>query len=101
MSGGSMGYLCYKIEEEAVGHMCDAELDELMRDIANLLHDCEWWLSGDYGEESYRKSVAKFKSKWFGNTAHRSKRLERLIDEKLDQVHKECRQMIGFEEVSE
>ena len=28
-------------------------------------------------------------------------RLARLIDEKLDQVRKECRQMIGFEEVSE
>lgn len=98
MSGGSMNYLCYKIEEEAVGYMCDAELDELMRDIANLLHDCEWWHSCDYSEDSYRKSAAEFKRKWFGNTAHRNERLERLIDEKLDQVRKECRQMIGFAE---
>ena len=98
MSGGSMDYLYYKIEEEAVGRMGDAELDELMKDIANLLHDCEWWLSGDTCEDTYRKRIAEFKSKWFGKTAHRSERLARLIDEKLDQVRKECRQMIGFEE---
>lgn len=98
MSGGSMNYLCFRVEEEAVGMMEDAELDELMKDISTLLHDCEWWHSGDYGEDGYRKSVAKFKAKWFGKSAHRSKRLEKLIDEKIEQVRKECRQMIGFVE---
>lgn len=99
MSGGSMDYLFIKVEEEAVGKMHDAELDEFMQDVAHLLHDAEWWDSGDIIEQTYRESVARFKRKWFGTGGHRSKRLERLIDEKIDQVRKECRQMIGFEEV--
>lgn len=101
MSGGSMDYLYYKIEEEAVGRMGDAELNELMKDVAKLVREAEWWESGDTCEATYRQFVAVFKRKWFGKTAHRSERLARLIDEKLDQVRKECRQMIGFEEVSE
>lgn len=98
MSGGSMDYLYCRVLESAVGNMGDAELDELMHDIANLLHDCEWWDSGDICEDTYRKSVAEFKEKWFGKSANRSERLEKLIDEKINQVRKECRQLIGFPE---
>lgn len=98
MSGGSMCYVYSQVRNEAVGMMCDAELDELMNDIADLLHDCEWWHSSDICEETYRKTVAEFKSKWFGDPAKRSERLEKLIDEKIAQVRKECRQMIGFAE---
>lgn len=95
MSGGSMCYVYATLESEAVGRMGDAELDELMRDVAALLHDCEWWHSGDTCEETYRKTVAKFKRKWFGKT--RSARLERLIDERIANARKECLQMIGVE----
>lgn len=98
MSGGSMDYVYFKVKEYAVGMMGDAELNDLMEDVAELLHDCEWWHSGDYDEDDYRRSVAQFKEKWFGKTANRSKRLEKLIDEKIEQVRKECRQMIGFVE---
>lgn len=98
MSGGSMNYLYSRVFDDAVGMMGDAELDELMRDISDLLHDCEWWHSSDISEEAYRKSVAEFKKKWFGNSANRSERLEKIIDEKINQVRKECRQLIGFAE---
>ena len=98
MSGGSMDYSGYKVEEYAVGMMEDAEVNDLMKDVSKLLHDCEWYHSGDTCEATYRKSAAKFKAKWFGKTAQRSKRLEKLIDEKINQVRKECRQMIGFVE---
>lgn len=98
MSGGSMGYVYSVVRNEAAGMMGDAELDELMIDISDLLHDCEWWHSGDIGEETYRKTVARFKSKWFGDPTKRSERLEKLIDEKIAQVRTECRQMIGFAE---
>lgn len=98
MSGGSMNYLFCQVHEEAVGMMGDAELDELMHDISNLLRDCEWWHSGDICEEDYRKSIARFKAKWLGKSANRSERLERLINERIDQVRKECRLLIGYEE---
>lgn len=98
MSGGSMNYLYSSVREYAVGMMEDAELNELMGDVVELLHDLEWYQSGDYGEEAYRKSVAEFKAKWFGKSKTRTERLERLIDERIAQARKECRQMIGLED---
>lgn len=92
MSGGSYGYICYRIEELCVGKMYDAELDEMMNDIANMLHDLEWWQSGDFGEEKYRKSAKEFKQKWF--TADRSERLQTIINKKCDELKKELAKML-------
>lgn len=94
MSGGSMGYLCYEIEEKCVGQMQDLELDALMRDLAKLLHDLEWYRSGDYGEETYRKTVNSFKAKWLGGKA-RNTRLKAIIEEQVYQVRKDLMQMLG------
>lgn len=64
MSGGSFNYLYSRMEQEYKGEMHDAELEELLNDFCNLLHDLEWWQSGDYGEDQYRESVDEFKQKW-------------------------------------
>ena len=82
MSGGSHNYICYRIEEELCGKMEDAELNDMMQDIADLAHDLEWWHSSDIGEEDYRKTVAKFKTKWFGE--NRNKRLAKYIKDAND-----------------
>ena len=96
MSGGSHSYICWKIEEELVGQMRDAELDDLMKDIAELAHDLEWADSGDYAIEDYFNSVKKFKAKWFhGN---RTKRLQGYIDKKLNKLHDELLVLIGAKE---
>lgn len=97
MSGGSMNYIYCRFEEEVVGHMHDVELDEMMQDIAELLHDCEWWHSGDICEDTYRKTVKKFKAKWLQGGSCRTKRLEKIIDDRLVAVRKELRQAIGAE----
>ena len=55
MSGGSMDYLCYRVEEQA-SQMGDRELSELIKDVAELLHDREWYLSGDYGDETWENA---------------------------------------------
>ena len=68
MSGGSMEYICYKIEEYSAD-LCDHELTDLAKDMAEVYHDAEWWHSGDIFEETYRKTVAKFKKKWLGSAA--------------------------------
>ena len=57
-----------RVEEEYVGKMFDSQLNTMMKDLADLLHDLEWWQSGDYSEEAYREAVKKFKKKWFGQT---------------------------------
>ena len=64
MSGGSHNYIGDRLYEECYGRMEDAELDKLVGDFCEVLHDLEWWQSDDIGEEEYRLSVRKFKEKW-------------------------------------
>lgn len=68
MSGGSYDYMYSRVEEEYVDRMFDLQLNTMMKDLADLLHDLEWWQSGDYSEETYRESVNKFKKKWIKQT---------------------------------
>ncbi len=93
MSGGSMNYVYCQIEEECVGQMGDRELDDLMKDVAKLVHDREWCLSGDTCEETYQKTVKEFKRKWF-----KSPRVDRLygyIDDAFNKTRSDCMAMIG------
>ena len=93
MSGGSFNYACYHIEELA-GHMEDTELDELMADVGKLAHDLEWYRSGDICEETYRKTVDAFKTKWF--KANRSKRIEKYIKEACAETENKLLKMCGL-----
>ena len=95
MSGGSREYICFAIDDNLVGKMYDAELDDLMADISKLAHEVEWWDSGDTNEEQYRKAVKKFKKKWFGTD--RNERLKGYIDEKLAEVKSDMYKMIGVD----
>lgn len=92
MSGGSMDYVCYRVEEQA-SQMGDRELSELIKDVAELLHDREWYLSGDYGEDTWEESVRKFKRKWFDKP--REDRLKALIEQTFNEAKQECMSMIG------
>ncbi len=95
MSGGSYEYECFRVEEIYGDKMLDPELDEMMRDLVGLLHDLEWFVSGDIGEEKYRGSVRAFKRKWMGAGKDRNERLIRIIDEKVKHLRKELMTMIG------
>jgi hypothetical protein len=92
MSGGSMDYICYKVADAAT-HVRDREISKLLLDLSELLHDLEWYESGDYGEGAYEESLTKFKAKWF--KADRTERLKGYIDESLNEVRDELYQMIG------
>lgn len=96
MSGGSHNYIYYKIQEELVGQMHDKELNDLMKDISELAHDLEWFDSSDYGENDYKKSVEKFKNKWFGKS--RNERLKEYIDESINELKEQLYTMIGVKE---
>ena len=95
MSGGSYDYMCYRIEEYYVGHMKDMELNDLMKDIANLVHDLEWADSCDISDEDYFKTVIEFKNKWFKQS--RQERLKTYIDEEINRTKKELYNLIGKE----
>lgn len=93
MSGGSMDYICYRVDEAA--SMCeDAELAELLHDASEVLHDEEWWKSCDISEDKYRATLAKFKAKWF--EGDRAERLRGYIDEEIDRCCRRCYGILGI-----
>lgn len=65
MSGGSYDYIYSRLLDECSGQMFDPEMEEMLKDFAEVLHDLEWWRSYDISEEKYRDTVKKFKDKWF------------------------------------
>lgn len=91
MSGGSMDYFCYRLEEYAE-HFHDKEIKALTKDLADLFHDLEWYESGDYGKDTYERSLAEFKNKWFGE--NRNERLKEYLNAALDGVKEEINTLI-------
>jgi hypothetical protein len=84
MSGGSLNYFYI----ELAGHssdLGDKELNELVKDLAELFHDREWFLSGDTGEGSWRESRDAFKAKWFSEHG-RQERIEQYLAEFADEI---------------
>lgn len=64
MSGGSFNYMYERIRDNYSGEMYDHELNALLEDFCDVLHDLEWWQSGDYSKDQYLSSVDQFKKKW-------------------------------------
>lgn len=87
MSGGYLDYICFKLED-ITDRIDDKEIKDLIKDLADLLHDYEWWQSGDYGSETYYKKLDKFKDKWFGN--NRNERLKDYLNTILDEAKEEA-----------
>ena len=83
MSGGSYNYMFGRVEDEYVGRMYDPILNEMMKDLVAVLYNLEWWQSGDIGEEDYRKTVKKFKEKYFKNI---NKTTKEIILKEVDKV---------------
>lgn len=87
MSGGSYEYKYNIIEDYYVGKMFDRELDEMLKDLIDVLHDVEWWQSGDISEEDYRECVTKFKAKWFKRDKMKIKDfIEKEFNNKKDEL---------------
>lgn len=91
MSGGSMDYICFKLND-AADYIEDKEIKELTKDLADLLHDLEWYESGDYGRDTYEKSLKEFRKKWFGDS--RNDRLKRYLKVSLDELKLEVEKML-------
>lgn len=95
MSGGSFNYTCWTVKNEYVGYMRDDELNALMEDLVEVLHDLEWWVSDDIGEKEYRKTVEKFKKRWLKQYNKEAcyefcphKALTQAVKRKLEEIEK-------------
>lgn len=71
----------------------DMEISELVWDVLELIHDFDWYASGDTGEDDWLKAKARFRKKWF-ETA-RKDRLKRIIDNRVEEVRQELYKTIG------
>lgn len=92
MSGGSMNYICFKLSN-AADHIQDKEVKDLTKDLAELLHDLEWYESGDYGRDDYESQLNRFKKKWF--TDSRNERLKKYLNDSLDGLKSEIENLLG------
>lgn len=98
MSGGSYCYMFNRIEEEYVGRMFDSQLNSMMKDLVEVLHDLEWWQSCDTGEDTYRRTVTEFKKKWFKQTKiDVQKQIESKFEQTKDELLKEFEYLKGDE----
>lgn len=99
MSGGHFNYQDSSLKSEIFGYgdqpsneFEDMEISHLVFDVLTLIHDYDWYASGDTGPDDYHTAKEKFKEKWF--KADRSERLTKIIDAKLDDVREELRAML-------
>ena len=91
MSGGSLDYFYCELQEH-IGDFGDRELDELVKDLAHLFHDREWYTSGDYCKGEWEEAKDKFKQKWFTDVG-RQQRIEKAFEE----TKTELLRSFGFE----
>lgn len=99
MSGGSYSYIYSSLREECAGAMYDAEMNDMIEDLCDVLHDLEWWQSCDSSEAEYRETLAKFKKKWF--QGDREERLKGYIDKQIGIVRRELYALIGEDGASD
>lgn len=86
MSGGSLNYFYAELENH-VGDFEDRELDELVKDMAKLFHDREWYLSSDTCEGDWNEARDAFKQKWFSEGV-RAERIEKYLSDIKDDLLK-------------
>jgi hypothetical protein len=105
MSGGHFEYLDSRLKDEIFGYedkvknvFEDREISELVFDVLDLIHEFDWYYSGDTDKETYLKAKAEFKKKWLSN---RGVRIKRTIDTALDEVRAELYETYGIEKGGE
>ena len=73
--------------------MQDKQISELVFDVLCLVYSADWYLSGDTGEDTYRKDVRFFKKKWFGTNVD-----EREIRKSIEEVKEDLFVSFGVKE---
>ena len=72
MSGGYFEYKDEELKYSLFGWtdkykniLEDREISELVWDVLTLLHEYDWYKSGDNGRDDYLEAKRNFKKKWF------------------------------------
>ena len=78
----------------------DLEISDLVYDVFGLIHDLDYYESGDYGEGSYRKCLTEFKDKWFAKNG-RQKRMAKYIDDSISALRADLIAMVTGQPTTE
>lgn len=102
MSGGHFDYIDQRAKNEIFGYFDeekenvfeDREITELVWDVFNLIHDFDWYQSGDTCKETYLLKKAEFKKKWL---AKHPKKVKEIIDLAIAEAKQELYETYGVE----
>ena len=99
MSGGALDYLPYRVKSDIFGYSCETshqarqldplknpEISELVFDVCELLHEAEWYLSGDTSIADYDEAIDSFKTKWLSSSGE--ERAEHIVEEEINIMKK-------------
>lgn len=91
MSGGRFDYVDSQLKSEIFGWSNeykdapnvfeDVEINELVWDTLDLIHDYDWYTSGDTSKQRWLESKSVFKQKWLKTDVDRVKR---IIDAEIE-----------------
>lgn len=100
MSGGHFGYIDNRCKDEIFGWTDapknvfeDREISELIWDVFGLIHEFDWYYSGDTDKDTYLKAKAEFKKKWLKNSGVR---VRRIIDNAIEEARQELYETYGI-----
>lgn len=100
MSGGHFDYADSHAKSEIFGWddkprnvFEDREISELIWDVFDLIHDFDWYASGDTCKETYLKAKADFKKKWLKNNGVR---VRRIVDDAIAECKAELYETYGI-----
>ncbi len=95
MSGGYFEYIDSQLKSQIFGWRDkynnvfeDKQISELVWDILSLIHEFDWYKSGDNCRETYLKAKREFKEKWLSGDDNREN-TKRIIDEALNEMRQE------------
>ena len=102
MSGGRFDYQDSRLKSEIFGWSDtfsnvfeDREISALVWDVLDLIHDYDWYASGDTCEETWLAKKAAFKKKWFSS---RTVRVRQIVDEALRETKEELYKTFDIKE---
>lgn len=100
MSGGHFNYVdsnlkneIFDWEDKPTNQFEDLEISELVFDVLTLIHDYDWYISGDTGREDWLEAKKVFKRKWLRK--NNLDTLEKLIEAKIESTRTELKEMLG------
>lgn len=83
-----------------INPMQDRLISELVWDVLCLIHSCDYYLSCDTSEETYKADVKYFKDKWLKNGMPKAA-VKQIVDGDIAMLQKELYEAFGLEEQME